>query len=157
MKNVYFFIAGVAVSVTTFIILCRLDALPLECSNSENVEDTTGVVLPHNQGIVITENDYNQLKNNFENKIRANTLPGASIGHGAFGGRIGKIALLELLNNLSPSEEYVDFRFGLSDDPVSPNTYILFKSKGFIHDGSERILFISNGGDDDSWCPPRCN
>lgn len=155
MKPVFVFLIGLATGIVLMVVMCVTDTMPIECG-CISYEDTTGGndPLPPAQGVVITEPEFNQLKNKFQNPTGVSAT-GEEPGQGAWGGRIGKTALLRLINNLAPEEQFVDFRFGLSDDVVNPKTYLMFISKGGSGVASDR-LYITNGGDVESFCPPTC-
>lgn len=154
MKLVAIFIAGILVGFAIVYSLCVTDTMPIECGCTVSEVDTSGS-LPPAQGVVIAEPEFNLLKNRFQNPTGV-AATGEEPGQGAWGGRIGKTALLRLINNLAPEEQFVDFRFGLSDDVENPKTYLMFISKGVPGGASDR-LYITNGGDLDSWCPMKCD
>lgn len=166
MKNlnpIVVFCLGVLVTVIIGGIMyynCLLPCNPV-CEDTGEVvpADTT---LPQSQGLIISEAEFNALKTRFQTPPTpptGETDAGAAPtppGQGAWGGRIGRMAVEKLLRNLAPEEQFIEFKFGLSDDPVNPKTYLMFLSKG-VPGGVTDKLYITNGGDNDSWCPMKCD
>jgi hypothetical protein len=146
MKKTWIFISG-----ALFGLIFAIGAFTVAVKAGTGI---LGVQLPADQGVIITPDESKQLTSAYSSRFPGNN----DTNYGLFGGRIGKSALEKLLNNMSSSQQYVNFRYGYQSVPGSPDEkfFLILSPSGFSNLGPSSLI-IRNGGDAESFCPTRCD
>ena len=170
MKQAIIFVIGGVVGVVTMLLLCTSGNMPVDCSCAPDVEIPTDP-LPPNQGAVIDSTEFYGMMTAFDNQPVAPVPPiidpvtgeetppppETNENIGQWGGKIGALALMELVNGIqNPEDSYIYFRYGLKADGAVNKTFLMFYRKPAISVGSE-ALFLRSPDDAASFCPTVCN
>jgi hypothetical protein len=171
MKQVLIFIVGGVVGVVVMLLLCTSGNMPVDCSCS--VEAVPGTdSLPPDQGVIIDSNQFVLLESAFQNQVLPPTVVTDASGTvssapteflpennlGKWGGQIGALALMDLVNGLeNPEDKFIDYRFGLVQEGAVTKTYLMFYRKSSLRGGEESpAIFIRGADNAESFCPTVC-
>jgi hypothetical protein len=171
MKQVLIFITGGVVGVVVMLLLCTSGYMPVDCSCS--IEAVPGAdTLPPDQGVLIDTNQFAALESAFQNQVLPPTVVTVASGAisstetafihgdnlGKWGGKIGALALMDLVNGLeNPEDKFIDYRFGLMQEGGVNKTFLLFYRKSGLRSGEEApAIFLRSADDAESFCPTVC-
>ena len=155
MNKTIVFLLGLVIGILMIFILCKTKLITLDCGCKT---DNSIVVLPPDQGKEISSQEFISMRDSFQNnlaRLRAKAgLGNGTADTGSWGGRIGRVALQNLINSLPnnepPDKQYIDFNFGLSVG-LNPKTCVMFMAET-----TPKASYYISSGVPSSYCPPRC-
>ncbi len=153
MKTSVIYFLGLLTGILLMVVLCLTNNMPIKCCSEKSDNGLVKDSIPPDQGVVISRLEFDALSDSFQVHN-----PGISndSSQGYWGGKIGKLALKAVLNKLDSNEQFVNYRFGISNHGKIKRTHLMFASGEVDSAGNQAYFFITNSAMSTVFCPPTC-